>query len=344
MYSSGPNPAALFLALLTNPQASVRQQASLIYTSMFGPRSLTYLRRLLESPDANVRDQATRALRAVAEVSRRDPIKHGFPTVSIECLGRVRLYVGAEEIRISEQVRLLNSASGWQKVESCLAYLMHCGRRGATISSIGAAVWGGRFVEMNVKRTLDTLQRIVANGCGHDAAARLFQHTDDHWALATDEVFSDVAAFEEAINRAYQLEQRHGRDAAVAVYAQACQLYGGPYMAGLLNDAPWARTRRAQLRADYLLAAEALMEYTFGCERYRDCIAMGTEIFDGDESADGVVCWLVRAHHQLGEWGQANYVYRRYLAANRTDARRALDDGDAVAVVFAELSALRQIA
>ena len=113
---------------------------------------------------------------------------------------------------------------------------------------------------------------------------------------------------------------------------------------GLLNDAQWARTRRAQLRADYLLAAEALVEYTFGCERYRDCIAMGTEIFDADESADGVVCWLLRAHHQLGEWGQANYVYRRYLVANRTDARRALDQGDAVAAVFAELSALRHVA
>jgi DNA-binding SARP family transcriptional activator len=344
MYTIGTNPATLFLPLLTNPNLPVRQQAVLIYMGIFGPRSLTYLRRLLDNPDTEVRMRATHALRAVAELSHEPVWEQPFPAISIECLGRVRLYVGSDEVRIAEHVRQLNSAAGWQKVEATLAYLIHCGRRGATVAAIGAAVWGSATSTANVTRTLEALRRVIINVCGEELAARLIRQADDHWSLAADEYFSDVAVFEEALGRAYDAENARGRAAAADLYAQAFQLYGGPYMAGLLLDAPWARTRRAHLRDGYLIAAECLMEHNFGRERYRDCIEIGTAVFDADETADEVVAWLLRAHHQLGEWGQVEYLFRRYLNANHTDAHHAQEENDVVAETYAELRALRNAA
>lgn len=344
MYTGSNNPASLFIPLLTDSNIQVREQAGLIFLGMYGTRSLTYLRRLLESPSIELRQQAVLALRQMADLSEIDVYDQPFPAISIECLGRVRLYVGAEEVRIDQLVRETSRGVGWQKVEAALAYLIHCGRRGTSVVSLGTAVWGSKVASTNVIRVLEGLRKVLMSACGEVLAARLLRKADDHWSFAVDECFSDVHAFEQTLSRAYDIDMAQGRAAAAALYAQALQLYGGIYMAGLLQDAPWARTRRADLRNGYLIAAECLMEYSFDCERYRDCIKLGSAIFDDDESAEEVIAWLLRAHHQLGEWSQVEYLYRRYLLANQFDASQAEKDEDAVALAYRSLQQLRKAA
>lgn len=341
MYTGNNNPASLFIPLLTNTNDHVREQAGLIFLGLFGTRSLTYLRRLLGNSNPELCQQAITALQQMAQLSDQSVYDQPFPIISVECLGRVRLYVGSEEVHIDELVHKTSRGVGWQKVEAALAYLIHCGRRGSSVASLGAAIWGSKVSQANVNRVLEALRRVLTSVCGDVMTSRLLRKADNHWSFAIDECFSDVQAFEQTLSRAYDVEISQGRCAAASIYEQAFHMYGGTYMAGLLKDAPWARTRRENLRSGYLVAAECLMEHCFDRERYRECITIGSSVFDDDETADEVVAWLLRAHHQLGEWSQVEYLYRRYLLANELDVQHAVVEEDIVAITYQKLRQLR---
>jgi len=340
MLAPGSHHITLYLPLLTSPQIAVRRQACALLLGSYGEHGLTMLRRCLGSDDGRLRQQARLALEQIADLTDLPVQAHAFVGVYVECLGHVRLYVDSQEIRLDEWVRSEQGQVGWQKLQGVLAYLLHCGRRGSTRAAIEGAVWGsGRAPTLG--RTLQALRDLLVALRGAAFAESALTIADNHCLLRPEAFQTDVMAFEQAFALAQHTNGAVGLDAAAPHYAQALRLYGGPYMIDMPHGAPWAQGRRDHLRGSFLIAADCLAEHAFAQRRYDECINLCSQIFDGDETADEVVVWLLRAYRQVGQQGLLEYTYRRYLRANGLDARAADARQDAVVGVYEELQELQ---
>src|SRR5690349_9631207 len=140
-----PNPARLYLPLLVDSQPAVRRQACLILLGTYGDRALTYLRRLTDDADPQVRHEARLALLAIAEITDSTLKARPFRGMHVECLGRMRVYLGNNELRDSDWTAAEGGRAGARKMQGALAYLIHCGRRGASREALGAALWEKGF-------------------------------------------------------------------------------------------------------------------------------------------------------------------------------------------------------
>src|SRR4051794_22396498 len=89
----------LYLPLLAHHQHAVRQQACLIVLGTYGDRALTYLRRMTDDSDYEVRQSARLALLAMTEMTNQAIKVQSFRGMYIECLGRLRVYIGNHEIQ-----------------------------------------------------------------------------------------------------------------------------------------------------------------------------------------------------------------------------------------------------
>ncbi|MGQ9926055.1 MAG: AfsR/SARP family transcriptional regulator [Chloroflexaceae bacterium] len=330
------NPAVPYLPLLTHSDITVQRHAWAILLGAYGNHALTLLRRCLSSPEAHVRQQAHLALQHLTHLTDVPIHTRPFTGVYIESLGRLRLFVDHQEVRLDAWVRHEYSSVGWQKLQGMLGYLLHCGRQGTTIAALEAAVWGKRRAA-TTGRTLQALRNLLASLRDTAFADQALIVADNHCLLNPETYRSDVQAFEETFALATHTEASEGLAAATPVYMQALHLYGGPYLIDLPNSAPWAHSRRDHLRGNFLIAAERVAEARYTDGRLAECVALCSQIFDSDESADEVVAWLLRAYHRLGQTGILEHTYRRYLLANDLDAQGLEGRQDVVVMTYAEL-------
>jgi DNA-binding SARP family transcriptional activator len=318
----------------------VRQQACAILLGTYGEHGLTMLRRCLSAPDRGLRQQARLALQRIGELTDLPVNTQPFQGIYIECLGRMRLYVDSQEIRLDTWVRQVNEQVGWQKLQGVLGYLLHCGKRGTTRAALETAVWGsGRAATLG--RTLQALRELLAALRGAEFAEYALTLADSHCLLNPDAFHTDVKAFEQAFALAVHTNETEGLEGAAPLCVQALRLYGGPYMIDLPQGAPWAQQRRDFLRSSFLIAAECVAEYTFEQGRYDDCVAVCSQIFDSDESADEVVAWLLRAYKQLGQTALLEQTYRRYVRANGLSEQSHDERQDVVIRAYKELRSTR---
>ncbi len=320
MHSHTTNLAHLYLPLLTDPQPVVRRQACALLLATYGEHGLTLLRRMLNEDDRELDRQTRMALQHIAELTDLQVHLQPFSGMHIECLGRTRIFVGNREISLDTWVRQEHGTVGWQKVQGVLAYLLHCGRRGATRAALEAAIWGNA-APTTIGRTLQALRRLITDLLGEAAATKALTITDRFCLFSPEVYHSDMQAFEQTFNLACHTEDGHGLAAAAALYRQALRFYGGPYMIDITQGATWAMARRDHLRSSFLIAAERVAEHAYSQQRYHECVAVCTQIFDADETADELVAWLLRAYRQMGQSCALEHTYRRYLRAN------ALDEG-----------------
>jgi hypothetical protein len=220
-----PNLVRLYLPLLANPQPPVRRQACMIMLGTYGNRALTYVRRLIEDADPQVRQNARLALLAVAEVTDLSIRFQPFRGMYTQCLGRLCVYVDNYEIQAQDWAQAGHGRAGWQKVQGVFAYLVHCGRRGATREAIGTAVWGGPYSANSLSRTLTTLRQTLSKVCGPELIERALLISDDYCVLDPTYYHTDMRLFERTFEAAARLEQESGLEEAAPIYSQAMDLY-----------------------------------------------------------------------------------------------------------------------
>jgi DNA-binding SARP family transcriptional activator len=342
MYDHYANLARLYLPLLASPQPPVRQQACIILLGTYGNRALTYVRRLIDDVDPQVRQDARLALLAVAEVTDLGIHLQPYSGMYAECLGRLRVYVGNQEIRLQDWARADSGRVGWQKVQGTLAYLIHCGRRGASRAAIGAAAWGGPFSANSLSRTLATLRQALSNTCGQSFAERALLIGDEHCILDPDCYHTDADLFERTFNLAMRLEQEQGVEAAIPVYNQIVHLYTGPYMADVPRGSGWSELRRDRLTSAFVSASERLAEHFYGRGQYRQCLHMCAAALDADEVADDIIVWQLRAYAQEGLYANLEQVYRRYARAMAIEPQGIEAEQDMVVQTYRQLSSARR--
>lgn len=336
MTTHASNPTILYLPLLNDQRPTIRRQACALLLASYGVRGMSMLRRLLSANDLHLRQQARMALQNIGDLTDLAVNPQPFRGIYIECLGRTRLFVDEHEVQIDAWVRKEHGRVGWQKVQGALGYLLHCGRRGTSRATLETAVWGST-APATVGRTLKTLRQLFIDLRGDTFAAQALIIADQHCLLSPEVYQCDVHSFEQLFEMAGYVEDSEGLDRAEPLYRQAMQLYGGPYMIDMPQGTPWAQARRDHLRGNFLIAAERVAEHAFDQQRYQDCVAVCSQVFDTDESADDLVVWMLRAYQQLGQYGALEHCYRRYLLANGLDEGSLEGQQDPVVCAYDEI-------
>jgi DNA-binding SARP family transcriptional activator len=307
------NPTELYVPLLNHQDPDVRRQASMILLSTYGPRGLTYLRRLLDAPDQTVREQARTALQSVAEASGLHVELQPFRGIYVRCLGDLQVFIDSHAIQSHDWTQSDGGRSGGRKVQGMFAYLIHCGQRGASRAEIGEAVWGGNVSTVSISRTLGTLRNMIDQFGGPQLAEQFLQTGRERIVLNPALYHTDADHFDRTFNLACRQEEREGLEAAAALYSQVLALYDGPYMEGVPRGHDWGEERRVLLAGNVVISAERLAEHAFNQNHDHQCIAYCRQALRIDPIADDVTTWLLRSYGRMGLQIDFERTYRRYL-------------------------------
>jgi DNA-binding SARP family transcriptional activator len=333
----------LYLPLLTNHQPEVRQQVCLLLLGTYGDQALTYLRRMINDADQHVRQDARLALLAMTEMGDLTVKVQPFRGMYVECLGRLKVYISNHEMQPQDWAQAQGGRAGWQKVQAMLAYLIHCGRRGASRAALGSAAWGGPFSETSFARTLTALQQALnMYAGGSQIIEQALVVEGDYCLLDTECYHTDVQFFERTYGLATKIEREQGLMQATPVYWQAIQLYGGSYMADITSARMWCRQRRDHLMNSFIIAADRVAEQAYADQQYHKCIGICRVALDADPTADEPVIWLMRAAAIAGQRAELEHAYCNYLRATGLDKQNVGRSQDMVAQVYKELSRHRK--
>ena len=334
-----PLPLRLYLPLLTHADAAVRRQSGLLLRNSGGAGVVLQLRRLLKSPEPELREQARQALQALGELSDIEGWPAEAAGIVVRCLGSMQVALDGVALGPSNWAQAEGGRAGGQKVRAVFAYLVHCGGRGSTRESLGEAVWGGGASSVSIARTLTTMRQALIAVGGEDLVNTALVIGQERCTLVPDAYTSDVELFEQVYAQAWQSEERLGLGAAAELYAQALDLYGGPYLSDIARGSGWMEERRAALAGDFVIATERLAEWLYGQGRYAECIRRCQQALDDTPAAEEAAVWLLRAYGQLDRRAELEQCYRRYLRAAHLDP--GSDDAASDAVVQ-EYEALRE--
>lgn len=337
MHNVKENPARLYLPLLTSANPEVRHQAFLIMASHHGRQAPAYLHGLLEDPEIETRNEAQVALQLLKEAGEAGVAPEPRGRLYIECLGRFRLQRGGREISHDDWLRHCEGRAGVQKAQSLLAYLIHCGRRGASRATLDSVIWARRGGAGRLSRTLSALKAVLGDA-GVPAPDGGLIISADHCALDPELYTSDDQSFERIFTIASEVELSQGLEAAAPFYRQAIQTYGGPYMVNIAGSLPWARARRDLLAGNFIIASERLAELAFQQRRYWQCIELCQAALEADRGAEELLCWLLRAHHALGQRADLEHSYRLYLRTLPADWDDSAARHDIVSITYRELT------
>ncbi len=329
----------LYLPLLSHEQQDVRQHACDLFLSAYGTRALSYLRRMLKDPSIQTQQRARTALQSIADEFQLDIRPQPFAGMHVETLGRLAVYIDNYEIQMQDWAEAGGGHAGLHKVQGIFAYLVHCGRRGASRSAIVEAVWGRTANGASLSRTLTALRKLFEQIGGEEFTERALVITNDHCMLNPDLYTSDMQLFEQTFDAAYQCEQVSTLSRAIPLYDQALQLYGGPYMADVPRSSAWCMARRDQLMNNFIITVERLAEHAFEHRRYQQCIAYCQQALDADLTDDSIVSWLLRSYAALGLRAELEHAYRRYLRVAGLELSAADAYQDAVTTTYHQLKA-----
>lgn len=332
----------LYLPLLAHAEPAVRRQAGLVLLCSYGARARGYLQPLLRDSSGAERDKVRLALDTLALIDGQPASDNDAGEGYIQCLGRLQAHISGHVLALDNWDSVSSAKAGWQKVRRAFAYLVHCGRRGATRRTLMEAVWGSELGQSSLPRTLAALQQTMAHVAGNELAPRLLTVTDDHCMLNPDLYRSDVELFQNTYALAAHTETAAGLRAAAPLYAQAVDLYGGPYLADI-GRASWAQERRDQLAGHYINGCVRLAEHAFRGGRYRQCLELCQQALDADMAADQVTVWLLRAYAALGRTAELTHAYAAYLRAVRRAPFDINDRNDPVVAEYELLAEARAV-
>jgi DNA-binding SARP family transcriptional activator len=338
------NLVRLSLPLLAHADPDVRGQVYVLLHCAYGGSLLPALERLAQDRDVQVRRQAAIALEAVgAEGIHTDPEPQPYGALPVTCLGALRVFAGDRWLEPRDWSPDAGGRAGWQKVQGIFAFLLHCGVHGTTRDALAEAVWGGPSSASSLSRTLTTLRGTLARAAGETFAEQALLCAGELCRLEPDLFDCDAPVFERAFNLAADLEHAEGLLAAAPLYAQAVDLYGGPYMADVLPGSGWMLPRRELLTSYFVNASERLAAAAYERGDDRRCVQICLQALDAEPAADDLITWALRAYARLGLYGESETVYRSYLRAAGINPEDADADQDPVVETYIQLTRTRAV-
>ena len=330
----------LFVPLLLHDDPQVQRQSAVLLYSSYGDEAVQRLRTLMAQGDARERQRARLAHEVLARhVSRATAGPLPGLAVQVACLGVLRVWVAGVPI-LAEVAERDRGRAGSHKLRAVLAGLIHAGGRGISREALMAAVWGQGAAAHGLMRTLGSLRALIVEAGGEELADAVLLVDEDRCLLHPDHVQSDAAIFERLCVLAAELEQQEGLAAAAPLYAQALELYRGPYMADVSGAWSALIERRNLLAGDFLNLVERLAAHAFNERRYHECARLCDLALAEDPAADDLTVWLLRAYAGLGHYAELEHAFQHYLRAARVDPRAG---NDPVVRVYARLRQERAV-
>ncbi|MFQ3631054.1 AfsR/SARP family transcriptional regulator [Roseiflexus sp.] len=313
--------------LLLHPDEMVQRQAALVLMTTLGTRVFTLLRRRLSDSDARIQCEAKQALRSLERHSGQPVDYRPFRGIHIECLGVFRVYISNHELFPQDWAQTNSSRAGARKVQSVLAYLMHCGNRGASPEELLAVVWENNGNHSALARTLSALRRTIERLGGVELAESALLYTGDRYILSPAVYTSDVHMFIQSIRVAEETENEHDLATAVPMYRNACALYSGNYMATVGITADDVDERRTDLLNGFLNALERQAEHAWREGDDERCITLCRTGLKFDPSDEHLTLWLLRC---LARQRRNHEIVRAYFRYLRSSGVSPDDDDDPV--------------
>jgi DNA-binding SARP family transcriptional activator len=149
-----------------------------------------------------------------------------------------------------------------------------------------------------------------------------FQHiqfeNDGYWLNLSLKVWLDCEEFEQHVQAARELEQKHALDQAMAEYGIAEGLYQGDFLADDLYE-DWPQVHREYLWQTYLSIAYRLAQYYLVRGEYAATIALSQRILAMDDCQEEAHQNLMRCYLAHGQRFLAIRQYQLCLQALQTE-------------------------
>ena len=324
----------LYLPLLANSQPEIATQAGATLLATYDEHALTDLRQMLNDSDIPIRHMARIARLTLANVDGLEIEPPETGRVYIECLGRLRIHLGTRVVQPQDWAQIDTGRVGWQKMQSVLAYLIHCGSHGTNYAALGEAVWGNTISAAHVMRTVTALRQVLIRVCGQEFVDQTLLLARDYCIFDTHNYQSDVQVFERLLLMADQIAAHECLDAAVPLYGQATCIYGGPYMADVRTGSDWNHVQRDRLAQRFIHALERQAEHAYDQTHDQQCIALCQQAIEISPTERVATALLLRAFIRQGEFGEVERAYRRYIQAMTRETQRTDSQQDSVAQVY----------
>jgi ATP/maltotriose-dependent transcriptional regulator MalT/DNA-binding SARP family transcriptional activator len=217
---------------------------------------------------------------------------------------RIRALGGFELVRDGQPMRFSGKAQ--QRPLDLLKLVVALGGDDVESAAVTAALWpdaDGAAAKTSFDTALFRLRKLL----DVDGAVRL---TGGKLALAPELVWTDVRAFQQALDAAQHARESQANAAAIARAArELLAAYPGPLLG--TEDAPWVAKPRDALRARMLRVVAALGEALESAQDWTSAIDVYRRGLEADNLAEPLYRGLMRALAASGDRAEALVAFRR---------------------------------
>ncbi len=203
------------------------------------------------------------------------------------------------------------------KAQELLSYLVLYRGRSHPRETLAQLLWERNTTTAQsrklLRQTLWQLQSALDASKTAAAANILLLEPDWVGLNPQSDLWSDVAAFELAFERARETPAQALDAAGVQALQEAVQLYQGDLLEGWYQD--WCLYERERLENIYLMMLEKLMIYSEAHSNYEPGLAYGARILRCDPAHEPTHRRLMRLHYLAGNRAAALRQYQHCTAA-----------------------------
>lgn len=292
----------LLVGLLKDAMAATRAHVAELLGDLGSATAYAALRGLLKDRNPQVRTAAESALeRLVYRPSYR---------LRVRMLGTFNVWRGDEEVRDRD----------WRSIKARQLLQLLLVEYGRTLSRerIMDMLWPGLEGDSaanNLRVTLSRLTKAIEPERPEGAPVYYIVQQADTYGFNTDSDHQiDSADFTAAVDRGQNAERKGQRDAAVAAYRQAIEIYGGAFLPDSLYE-DWSVVERERLALLFNKAALRLGALLLEDGLTHEAIGLAWRVIEYDQAQEEAYQLLMRAHASLGERSTALRLYARCVAA-----------------------------
>jgi len=204
------------------------------------------------------------------------------------------------------------------KAQELLSYLLVHRNRPHARETLAALLWGDSTTERAKKYLRQALWHLQSALDAQGKSAQLLAAEHDWVQLSvSDELWLDVAIFEQACARAQGVRGSALDEPLAGLLREACALYQGDLLEGWYQD--WCLYERERLQNMYLALLAKLLARAAANQDYEAGQTYGAQLLRHDRAHERTHRQLMRLHYHAGDRTAALRQFERCRAALREE-------------------------
>lgn len=297
---------AILESLVNERDARIRAVAAKLLGDLGAIGAYGTLKSMQKDSNAQVRAAADDA---IGRLVYRPPY-----TLRIRTLGAFALWRGEQEVRDRD----------WRSSKARQLFQLLINERGRALprDRVLDALWPEMEHDAaanNLRVTVNRLSKALEPDRPDGAPPSFILQQGDTYSFNTGSDHTlDSVTFVAAVTEGQRAEQRGHRQAAIAAFQQAIELYGGTYLPDNLYE-DWTLVERERLAMLFTVAAIRLATLLLDENQPHTVIGLAWRVIEQDRANEDAYCLLMRAHAALGERSAVVRVYARCVDVLREE-------------------------